>query len=114
MCRSPDGIVYVGYNIYSDGSSYSTNRNVKFSFEAEFAMLYPVALLLQVKSSDSEMIECVWNSAYYEAFGESFDRLRAEATSKTSSFTEDEINQVIQALREFFEQDIAVSVITEV
>ena len=105
VCRKSDDIVYVGYNIYSDYSesnSNSNNRGVKFSFIAEFAMLHPVSIRLEVSGSDGEMIESVWNGEYYEAFGESFDEFRAEVIDGTPSFTEDDINQALQTLSEFF------------
>ena len=108
--RSSDGMVHVGYNIYSDGSSYANNRGVKFSFEAEFAMLYPVSFQLNAKGPEGEMIDYVSIGAYYETFGAFFDNLRERATSRTSPFTEDEIHQAQRVLHKFLKQYSEVSV----
>ena len=100
ISRTPDGIVHVVYIIYTD----TYEPNVDFTFEAQYAMLSPVSLTFyagRFGDEKEEIISHVWNGAFYEARGKTFDALKAEAAGHADTFTEAEINSATQALKEF-------------
>lgn len=106
--RTLDGIVHVSYILYG----HTDQQKVRFPFEAEYAMLHPISLKLDIprylpyeEHPEEEHITYVWNGTYYEAVGASAGVFRAEAANRANPFTEDEINRTAQAIQELQQGD---------
>ena len=89
-------VVFVIYSYTEDG------EQISYAFDIEFAMLYPISLILNVTfEEDPQMIYDVWDGEYYDSLHETFDELREASAEHLYTFTEDEISNARDILSRF-------------